>query len=293
MAERQTEQLHPLGRGLHRQPAASVMAAVLTSQQQALASLEGNLPALELAAELATTALREGGKLVYVGAGSSGLMALAESLELAGTFGIPRVQTPMLFAGGAAALVELLGSVEDNTADAQDDVARAGVDELDVVFCLSASGSTPYTLAVAQAARAVGAKVIGIANTVDAELFKHSDLVIYLATGPEVVAGSTRLGAATAQKVALNMISVLVGVQLGAVHDGQMVNLVADNIKLVDRAARIVSRIAGCEDGGARDALRATNGAVKPAILVARGYSADAAAKALVASGGSLAPYLD
>lgn len=293
MAERQTEQLHPLGKGLHAQSASAILSAVLCAQEGALARLHASLPALEQAAEAAAAALIAGGKLAYAGAGSSGLMALADCLELAGTFGIPRSQTPMLFAGGAAALISMTGGVEDDAAQAVEDVRQAGIGPGDVVLCLAASGSTPYTLAVAEYARSLGARVIGLANTPDARLFATSDLKVFLDTGPEVVAGSTRLGAATAQKAALNMLSVLVGVRLGAVHDGQMVNLIADNIKLVDRAARIVARIAGTGDEAARTALHATDGAVKPAILVARGQTADAARQALAASGGKLTPYLD
>ncbi len=293
MAERQTEQVHPLGKGLHRQAARAVLSAVLVAQEQALAKLHACLPDLERAAEAAAAAILAGGKLAYAGAGSSGLMALADCLELAGTFGIPREQTPMLFAGGAAALLNMTGGVEDDAAQALADVTRIGIGTGDVILCLAASGSTPYTLAVATAARAAGVTVIGLANTGDAALFDLSDFTVFLDTGPEVVAGSTRLGAATAQKAALNMISVLIGVRLGAVHDGQMVNLIADNIKLVDRAARIVARIAGTGEDAARAALHRTQGAVKPAILVARGQSADAALQALAASGGKLAPYLD
>ena len=293
MAERQTEQVHPLGKGLHRQPASAVLSAVLAAQQQALAKLDACIPDLERAAEAAAEALLTGRKLVYAGAGSSGLMALADCLELAGTFGIPRAQTAMLFAGGAAALLAMTGGVEDDAAQAKTDVVNAAIGAGDVVLCLAASGSTPYTLSVATAARSAGARVIGLANTANAALFDLSDISVLLETGPEVVAGSTRLGAATAQKAALNMISVLVGVRLGAVHDGQMVNLIADNIKLVDRAARIVAHIAGTHEDAARAALHRTQGAVKPAILVARGQSADAALQALAASGGKLAPYLD
>jgi len=293
MAERQTEQVHPLGKGLHRQPASAVLSAVLAAQQQALAKLDACIPDLERAAEAAAEALLTGRKLVYAGAGSSGLMALADCLELAGTFGIPRAQTAMLFAGGAAALLAMTGGVEDDAAQAKTDVVNAAIGAGDVVLCLAASGSTPYTLSVATAARSAGARVIGLANTANAPLFDLSDISVLLETEPEVVAGSTRLGAATAQKAALNMISVLVGVRLGAVHDGQMVNLIADNIKLVDRAARIVAHIAGTHEDAARAALHRTQGAVKPAILVARGQSADAALQALAASGGKLAPYLD
>lgn len=292
MAERRTEQQHPLGPGLQGRPAAEVLSAVLQGQQQALACLDATLPALEKAAGIAVAALKAGRKLGYAGAGSSGLMAMADCLELAGTFGIPPVQTPMLFAGGAAALLHMQGGVEDDAEAAARDVTAAGLGKGDALICVAASGSTPYTLAVARAARAKGVLVIGLANTTGAALFDLSDVSVLIDSGPEVIAGSTRLGAATAQKAALNMISVLVGIGLGAVHDGYMVNLVADNIKLIDRAARIVATISGANDDAARAALRATNGAVKPAILVARGQSPDAALAALAASGGKLEPLL-
>jgi len=160
------------------------------------------------------------------------------------------------------------------------------------VIAVSASGSTPYTLAVIQGARQAGVKVIGIANVADSALLQHADVPVFLDTGAEIVAGSTRLGAATAQKVAMNLISVLVGVQLGHVHDGMMVNLIADNAKLRDRAARIVARIAGVDTGIARVALNRANGAVKPAVLVARGATPDAALARLNSAGGMLAKAL-
>ncbi|GAB1361560.1 N-acetylmuramic acid 6-phosphate etherase [Rhodobacter sp.] len=247
---------------------------------------------LEQAAEAAANALRRGGKLAYVGAGSSGLMALSDSLELAGTFGILPERTPMLFAGGAAALLHMVGAVEDDLTLARADFNAAGLTKGDVAICLSASGTTPYALEVAALCRAVGATVAGIANVAGSALLQAADLPILLDTGPEVVNGSTRMGAATAQKVALNMISVLVGIRLGHVHDGYMVNVVADNAKLRDRAGRIVSALSGEGTEAALAALQATGGAVKPAILVARGRSVAEAAGDLTASGGHLAPWL-
>lgn len=292
MADRRTEMQHPFGPGLHGQPAAAVLAAVLEGQREALGSLSASLPALEQGAELAAKCLISGGKLGYAGAGSSGLMAMADCLELAGTFGIPPSKTPMLFAGGTAALLHMTGGVEDDADQAARDVALAGLGKGDALICVAASGATPYTLAAARTARAAGAAVIGLANVEKAALFDLSDVAVLIDSGPEIVAGSTRLGAATAQKAALNMMSVLIGIRLGAVHDGYMVNLVADNIKLLDRAARIVAAVAGTDDAQAKTALRATNGAVKPAILVACGHSTETAAAALAASGGKLAPHL-
>lgn len=288
MTQRSTEDRHPASAGLHVRPAEGVLADLFAAQQAALAAVGPALPGLARAAELGAHALRAGGKMGYAGAGSSGLMALADCLELAGTFGLPPQRTPMLFAGGADALLHMVGSVEDDPALARVDVAQAGLGAGDVVLVLTASGSTPYALTVAKAARARGAQVIGLANVAGAALFDLSDLAILLETGPEVISGSTRMGAATAQKVALNLISALVGVKLGHVHDGYMVNLVADNAKLIDRATRIVSAVAGVDRATAEAALAATAGAVKPAILVAQGHAPDAAASLLSGQGGHL-----
>lgn len=293
MAERSTEARHPAGQGLHERPPAAALDALLAAQMQAVAALHPALPALERAAEAAAQALGAGGRLGYAGAGSSGLMALADCLELAGTFGLPPDRTPMLFAGGAQALLHMTGSVEDDPALALADLDRAGLGKGDALLVLSASGGTPYALAVAEAARARGVTVAGFANVAGAPLLRLADIPVLIETGPEVISGSTRMGAATAQKVALNMLSVLVGIRLGHVHDGYMVNLVADNAKLVDRAARIVAAVAQVPRDRAEAALAQTAGAVKPAILVARGQSPDGALAALQRTGGHLAALID
>jgi N-acetylmuramic acid 6-phosphate etherase len=292
MAERATEAVHPHSPGLHAATAADVFVRLLDAQTAAIGAIRPALPLLEMAAEAAAAALQAGFRLGYAGAGSSGLMALADCLELAGTFGIAPSRTPMLFAGGAATLLHMTGAVEDDPASAFPDLARAAFVPGDVVICVSASGSTPYTIAVAQGAKAAGAQVIGIANVEYSPLLALVDFPVLLNTGPEVIAGSTRMGAASAQKVALNMLSVLVGIRLGHVHDGFMVNLLADNAKLVDRAARIVASLSEQDKDTARAALLQSAGAVKPAILIARGATLDRAEAALNASGGHLAPAL-
>jgi len=288
MADRSTEALHPLSEGLHALTAGQVLARALSAQEQALVALHPAVPALEEAATLAAQSLRSGGKLAYAGAGSSGLMALADCLELLGTFGIPVDRTPMLFAGGADALLKMTGGVEDDPALAAADLARAGLGKGDVLIAVSASGSTPYTLAVCDMAAKAGVHIVGMANVTGSALLQRAEIPVLLDTGAEIVAGSTRLGAATAQKVALNLISVTLGVLLGHVHDGMMVNVIADNAKLRDRAARIVAHVAGVDTGVARVALNRTNGAVKPAVLVARGATPEAAIARLGQSGGRL-----
>lgn len=292
MQQRSTERRHPLSAGLHSIPADQVMARILSSQTQALAALAPAFAQILQAAQAGAQALRRGGKMGYVGAGSSGLMALADCLELPGTFGIAPDRVPMMFAGGVQALIHMQGGVEDDPDLALADLDRAALSAGDVVLCLAASGGTPYTLTIARAAQAMGVTVVGFANVADAPLLAMADIAVFLDTGPEIVTGSTRMGAGSAQKVALNMLSVRMGILLGHVHDGYMVNVVADNSKLQDRAARIVAAISGRDIATAKAALLQTGGAVKPAVLIAAGCTPEQAATHLQTSGGALGPAL-
>ena len=288
MAAQTTERLHPHAAGLHSAPMPDVLKRLLDAQLAAVKSVRQALPALETAADAAGNALQLGHKMAYAGAGSSGLMALADCLELWGTFGIPPDRTPMLFAGGAAALLHMTGAVEDDPALASADLARAELTKGDVVICVSASGTTPYTLAVAFGAQTAGAQIIALSNVAGSPLLAMADFPVCLDTGPELIAGSTRMGAASAQKVALNMLSVLVGIRLGHVHDGYMVNVVADNAKLMARAAGIVAAIAGVDLATAQTAVQTANGAVKPAVLIALGSTPAQAITQLQTTGGHL-----
>lgn len=292
MGLRPTESRHPASPGLHSRGAEAALADLLAAQEAALRALEPVLPALAAVAEAGAEVLRRGGRFGYAGAGSSGLMALADALELPGTFGIPPDRVPVLFAGGTAALLHMQGAVEDDPALALADLDASGLRVGDMLVILSASGTTPYALVLARAARTRGIRVAGLANVPGAALLSLADIPVALDTGPEVVSGSTRMGAGTAQKVALNLISTLLGIKLGHVHDGYMVNVVADNAKLIDRAARIVADIAGVPRDAAEAALAATGGAVKPAVLVARGFSPATASDRLTKAGGHLAPLL-
>jgi N-acetylmuramic acid 6-phosphate etherase len=264
-----TEQRHPAAMGLDALPPDRILHHILAQAQASLASIEGALPQIDAAATLVAGALRMGNKLIYAGAGSSALMACADGLELPGTYGVNPDQIVLLMAGGLPTDARMPGDTEDDVAQAM--VAAKVISAGDVVIAVTASGSTPFAMAIAQAAQTKIAKVIAIANTDTATIFAHSDVEIALPTPPEVIAGSTRMGAGTAQKVALNMISTLAGIKLGQVHDGLMVGVVADNAKLRNRAAGIVAQIAGVSDAQAQAALHAAHGHVKPAILMARG----------------------
>lgn len=258
-----------------------------------LAAIDAVRPAIsELAngAQKMASAIGAGHSLHYAAAGSSGLMALADGSELGGTFGIPTDKIHIHMAGG----VPVDGHMPGDTEDDQTAVALLApkFSNGDVVIVLTASGTTPYALAVAQAAQENGASVIGIANNPGTPLLLMADVPVCLATPSEVVAGSTRLGAGTAQKAALNLMSTLMGVALGHVYRGEMVNVIADNAKLVQRAIGMVCRIAGVSPDAAEAAIKQTDGRVKPAILVASGCAPDTATTLLAQNNGQLGPCL-
>ena len=287
-----TENLHQTAMGLDTLPIDEIAARLHAAQAEALAAVAPAIPRLAQAADLMASAVRNGGRLIYAAAGSSGLMAMADALELPGTFGLSPSDMHILMAGGLPGEMGLPGGVEDDVAGAKAaaEVIRAG----DVVIAVSASGSTPFVLEIARQAREKQADVIAIANNPEAPLFDHADAAICLATPPELVAGSTRMGAGTAQKVALNIMSTLMGVLLGHVHDGMMVNLVADNEKLKKRAERMVCDIAHVSEETARRHLATADGAVKPAVLLASGVkSLEEANQHLRNAHGHLRPLLE
>lgn len=282
MAAKQTEERHHEAAGLDLRDDAEILGLLARGQVAAAGAVEAAAESIARGAALTAHAVDAGGRLIYAAAGSSGLMALADALELPGTYGIPREQIVVLLAGGDEALVNMRGGPEDDA-----DAARADVEALqpgprDCLIAVTASGHTPYPVTAAQTARAAGAMTVGIANNRGAKLFETVDVGICLETPPEVIAGSTRMGAGTAQKIALNMLSTLMAIRLGHVHDGLMVNVIADNEKLRGRARSIVASIAEVDESRAGAALDASGGGVKAAILIARGATDLAAAEALL-----------
>lgn len=284
MSQKATEARHGKVDGLDTRAPEDILALLASGQQDAARAVDAAIPALAEAAELFSASIRAGHKLVYVGAGSSGLMAMADALELPGTYGIAREQIALLLAGGVSSLSNMEGAPEDDVVLAEKDASV--IAQGDCVLAVSASGSTPYVLKIAEIARSRGAKVVALANNQGARLFEGADVSVLLETPPEVVAGSTRMGAGTAQKLAFNMLSTLAAIKLGHVHDGHMVNLRADNEKLRIRAAAMVAEIAGASFEDARNWLTAAEGSVKVAVLLAAGASnADAARDLLDRSG--------
>jgi N-acetylmuramic acid 6-phosphate etherase len=262
--------------------------ALYESQLAAVASLGAVLPALAAAVEHAVPSLRAGGRIVYAGAGTSGRIAVQDGAELAPTFNWPSGRVAFAMAGGEAALLEAIENAEDMSASGAARMSEIGVGPRDVVIGLAASGETAFTVAAIEAARAAGAITIGIANTPGSRLLSVCDHPILLDTGPEPIAGSTRLKAGTAQKVALNLISTLVMVRLGKVYGGLMVHMRPTNEKLRRRAKRMVMTITGCNQEEARAAVTAAAGDVKLAVLIACGVEIDAARALLEKHDGNL-----
>ncbi|MBD0865902.1 MAG: N-acetylmuramic acid 6-phosphate etherase [Rhodobacteraceae bacterium] len=262
-----TEQLHPSASGLDERPLEDVAAMLIKAQMAAVATVSAAASEIAKGAQAMAQTLSEGGVLYYVAAGSSGLMAASDALELGGTFSIPAQQLRILMAGGLPTGVEMPGDTEDECAGLQEGLAE--LHPGDTVIAVSASGTTPYTLKAVEIARNAGAQIIGIANNPGSALLEAADIPIALPTPPELLCGSTRLGAGTAQKITLNTLSTAMAVALGHVHDGMMVNLRTDNAKLRGRAAGIVSRVASVDPAAAEAALEVTRGEVKLATLIA------------------------
>ncbi|MEP0942903.1 MAG: N-acetylmuramic acid 6-phosphate etherase [Rhizobiaceae bacterium] len=266
-----TETLNNEALGIDNSSPQAILGLLHQGQVAAAQSIDSSHRQIAAAAEHCADCIGSGGNLAYIGAGSSGLMALADGLELQGTFGIPQNRIHILFAGGAACLADMKGGPEDDEDLARSDVKAAQLAEGDCAILVSASGRTPYTLAALHEAQSAGAKCVGLANNFPSPLLNSCEFPIHLHTPPELIAGSTRMGAGTAQKIALNMLSTLMGIHLGHVHDGMMVNLKADNEKLVDRAQRMVMSIANCSQDLASRSLQQADGSVKVAVLLAAG----------------------
>ena len=287
-----TEQLHDDAIGLDTRPLTEVAAVLSDGQIEAAQAVRKAIHPICHGARAMADSLKADAKLFYIAAGSSGLMAAADAMELGGTYGFLPHQIRILMAGGLPTSAEMPGETEDDFASLAASLGDLSAE--DTVIAVSASGATPFTLEAARKAQSVGATVVGIANNAECELFELSTHSIHLATPPETISGSTRMGAGTAQKIALNMMSTLMAIELGHVHDGMMINLRADNAKLRARAQRIVGRIADVSEDDAATALAAAEGDVKTATLVAAGASSAETARGLLSeTNGHLRPALD
>ncbi|MGO4739495.1 N-acetylmuramic acid 6-phosphate etherase [Bosea sp. 2KB_26] len=251
-----------------------ILKALYEGQLAAVATIASSLPAIAEAVAAAVPRLEAGGRLVYAGAGTSGRIGVQDGAELTPTFDWPEERLAFAIAGGDEAILHAVENAEDSVDDGAGAMRRADVGPNDVVIGLAASGRTPYTLAAIGEAKARGALTIGVANNRGSALLRTADLGILTETGEEVVAGSTRMKAGTAQKIVLNLFSTLLMIRLGRVYRGLMVHMRATNAKLRLRAAQMVDMITGCGMEAAARHLDRAGGDVKRAVLLASGAEA-------------------
>lgn len=267
---------------------AEILEAMIEGQFSAVAAVRAARPAIEQAALAIARRLSGGGRLIYVGAGTSGRLAVQDGAELAPTFSWPADRLLLLIAGGEDALLRAVEGAEDQASRAVELTRRHEVNEADVVIAVAASGTTPFTLACLREARRSGALTIGIANNRDTPLLQDADHAIFLETGAEPIAGSTRMKAGTAQRIALILLSSLIMILFGRVYEGLMVDVQASNKKLIRRSEKILSRLSGRGGEEIDDALRRAGGSVKLAFLLLQGFGLNEAEAALERAHGHL-----
>lgn len=266
-----------------------LVGVLLAAEAAVPAALAAAAPALAAAVGLAEKGLHAGGRLIYVGAGTPGRLAALDAAECPPTFGVPAGLVRAVLAGGDGAAGRAVEGAEDDADAGAADLAaqRPGPD--DVVVGISASGRTPYVLAALEAARAAGAATVAVVNNAGSPAAARADVAVELLTGPEVVAGSTRLTAGTAQKVALNTLSTATMVRLGRTHGPWMVDVVTGNDKLRRRAERILVEAAGVDDAEAAAALDAAGGHTRTAlVMLLAGIDAATARERLAAGSGTV-----
>lgn len=247
------------------------------------------LPQIAAAIDAAAERMARGGRLLYLGAGTAGRMGVLDASECPPTFNTPPGAVVGLIAGGPEAMVTSVEGAEDSREQAAADLTRQGVGAADVVVGISASGRTPYAVSAVEHARALGALTIGLSCNADSPLAAAAEHGIEVVVGPELITGSTRLKAGTAQKLVLNMISTISMIRLGKTYGNLMVDVRASNEKLRARSRRIVRLATGAPDEAIEAALSATDGEVKNAILTILGnVDAPTAARLLTESGGHL-----
>ena len=288
-----TEHISPRFVDLDSWPTSDMTQAIYDGQLVACAAVKPALPAINAAVDDAVPALKRGGRLVYVGAGTSGRIAVQDGAELRPTYDWPSDRIVFVMAGGTEALLHSVEGAEDDEAKGAAAIADADVQQNDVVIAVAASGTTPFTLGALRAAGARGALTVAVANNRGAPLFELARHRILIETGTEVLAGSTRMQAGTAQKIVLNLFSTAVMVKLGRVYRGLMVSMRASNAKLVRRAQIIVTEIVGCDENDAAKFVERAEGDVKIAILLALGWEQSEAVAALLKHEGNLRSVID
>ncbi len=287
----QTEHINPQHSELDQQSDEDILSLLLDSQQQAVDAVSAVQAAISHAVTAAALRLSNNlqGRLILVGAGASGRIAVQDGAELWPTYGWPADRLLLQIAGGDGALLKSIEGVEDDPQDAQQQVKQFNITPHDVVLGLAASGRSPWTCSWIEAARKQGALTIGFSNNADTPLLAAAEHPVLLDSGAEVLAGSTRMASGTAQKIVLNLFSTLLMIRLNRTHGNLMVDMAATNIKLEGRRIKMMQTILpNLTEDAARIALDEAEGWVKLAVLIAKGMKRDDAEQLLEKHLGSL-----
>jgi len=288
-----TEQPNPASASIDTLSTEEALRIMNAEDHKVAGAVEREIPAIARAVDAIVAAFQNGGRLFYIGAGTSGRLGVLDASECPPTFSVPPEMVQGIIAGGDAALSRATETTEDDPAIGRRDLEARGFTGSDVLVGIAASGRTPYVLGAVAEARRMGAVTVGISCTPDSELGRAAEIAITPLVGPEVVAGSTRLKSGTAQKLVLNMLTTGAFVRMGYVYGNLMVNVQPKNTKLIDRARRIVSLAAGVSYARAGELLAAGGNSVRTAILMSKsGISREEAERRLARTGGRVSQAL-
>jgi N-acetylmuramic acid 6-phosphate etherase len=265
-----TEQVNPASQGIDALPAAGILEIINAEDRQVAAAVAREIPSIARAVDAIVAALQSGGRLFYIGAGTSGRLGVLDAAECPPTFNAAPDLVQGIMAGGERALAHPTETTEDDPAIGARDLRDRGFTARDVLVGIAASGRTPYVLGAIAEAHRLGAVTAGISCTPDSELASAVQIAITPLTGPEILAGSTRMKAGTATKMVLNMLSTATFIRLGYVYGNLMVNVQPKNTKLRDRAVRIIAQASGVTYDAAGDLLKAAHDNVRAAIVMAK-----------------------
>lgn len=277
-----TEQANPNSRHIDELSTLDMLALINREDAQVAVAVEKVIPQIADAVDMIAAALPNGGRLFYVGAGTSGRLGVLDAVECVPTFSAPPELVQGLVAGGSAALTQAVEGAEDHRDQARRDLMARDARRRDVVCGIAASGRTPYVIGALEYATFIKAKTIAISCSPAAPILDMAQIGIGVDVGPEVIAGSTRMKAGTAQKMILNMLSTAAMIKLGKVYGNLMVDLKVTNQKLADRAGRLVMQLTGLDERAAKQLLSQANREVKTAVVMERRQVDDAEARRLL-----------
>ena len=277
-----TEQANPNSRHIDKLSTIDMLALINREDAQVAVAVEKAIPQIADAVDMIAAALQNGGRLFYVGAGTSGRLGVLDAVECVPTFSAPSELVQGIVAGGNAALTQAVEGAEDHRAQAKRDLMARDVRRRDVVCGIAASGRTPYVIGALEYAKSIKAKTIAISCSPTAPILDMAQIGIGVDVGPEVIAGSTRMKAGTAQKMILNMLSTAAMIKLGKVYGNLMVDLKVTNQKLADRAGRLVMQLTGLDERAAKQLLSQANSEVKTAVVMQRRQVDEAEARRLL-----------